>query len=488
MAVSTGVPNSRGQWTKKYSDGAELYYSTFVQYKTGQGGRGLNPTLDNTYLLYERDRGGVTEWVTAAKLSVDGKLIPLKESEAFRVTGENYNQLERIGGTNNKTILGDLAIKDLNAAGTGSLRYQTINNAKYLLSKDSGVSSEEVNKAYDISNNIKPPGSPGTPALFGSPVAADQATQTPASGTTNPIDPKQVKEFDKQRANIQQRTEYESVVYPEGLRSDQQDCIKFSIIKYQQSGLKNFGEQNQSLRRIDANSLKENKREILATIVLPIPGGINDNNQVVWSGTTLNDIQQAFGKLAQTGIMGGDMLKSAQASAAAAAAPGSGVGESIVAKLTQSAISAERLMQRQFGVMINPNLELLLDSPYLRQFAFSFKLSPRSKEEAIKVKQVIRNFKQAMSVKRSASSFLLQTPHTFAISYVFKNRDHPYLNRFKECALTSCSVNYTPEGNYMSFDDPNHPSMVSYQVDLQFQELEPVFDDDYGNGYENIGY
>lgn len=146
-------------------------------------------------------------------------------------------------------------------------------------------------------------------------------------------------------------------------------------------------------------------------------------------------------------------------------------------------------MQRQFGAVINPNLELLFNSPDLRQFSFSFKLSPRSKTEAEIVRKIIRNFKQAMSVKRSASSFLLQTPHTFAISYIFKNENHPYLNKFKECALTSCNVNYTPEATYMSFEDG---AMVSYQLDLTFQELEPIYDDDYTDLDQNqdtqIGY
>jgi hypothetical protein len=87
---------------------------------------------------------------------------------------------------------------------------------------------------------------------------------------------------------------------------------------------------------------------------------------------------------------------------------------------------------------------------------------------------------------------LLQTPHTFGISYIFQNKEHPYLNKFKECALTSCNVNYTPEGNYMAFDDSQNPSMVSYQLDLQFQELEPLYDDDYtaadGDSDNLIGY
>jgi hypothetical protein len=37
-------------------------------------------------------------------------------------------------------------------------------------------------------------------------------------------------------------------------------------------------------------------------------------------------------------------------------------------------------------------------------------------------------------------------------------------------------VSYTPEGQYATFDDG---AMVSYQITMQFQELEPIFNDDY---------
>ena len=81
-----------------------------------------------------------------------------------------------------------------------------------------------------------------------------------------------------------------------------------------------------------------------------------------------------------------------------------------------------------------------------------------------------------------------ESPSAGGRSYIFRDKQHPYLNKFKECALTNCSVNYTPEGNYMAFDSLTNPSMVSYQLDLQFQELEPVYDDDYSDGWSNIGY
>ena len=64
---------------------------------------------------------------------------------------------------------------------------------------------------------------------------------------------------------------------------------------------------------------------------------------------------------------------------------------------------------------------------------------------------------------------------------------HPFLNRFKECALTSCNVSYTPSGTYMTYGEDK--SMTAYGLTLTFGELEPVFDDEYGDtSLSNIGF
>ena len=98
----------------------------------------------------------------------------------------------------------------------------------------------------------------------------------------------------------------------------------------------------------------------------------------------------------------------------------------------------------------------------------------------------IRYFKQSMAVQRSASILTLRTPDTFGIKYLTAgdNKEHPYLNKFKECALTQCNVNYTPDGTYMTY--AGEPSMTAYELQLQFQELEPIFNDDYGNASNGI--
>ena len=278
--------------------------------------------------------------------------------------------------------------------------------------------------------------------------------------------------------------------YPEKMDTNQ-DCIQFKIIKYVARGLgldKNLG-----LRK-DAPPAGN----ILATITLPMPsGGISDRNSVNWQNGELNPAMEGMAATLNSFLLGG-----AEASAATAKDQfGAFLGGESNTKLLKALIASQTIksalgtnvLSRQYGVVINPNLELLFDSPSLRDFSFSFKMTPRSKSEAIRVRTIIRYFKQAMSVKRSESVLLLKAPHTFRIQYKTSNQDHPYLNRFKECALTNCSVNYTPDGQYMSYDDsdPNGRSMTAYELSLNFQELEPIFDDDYDDkdaDPKNIGY
>lgn len=470
-----------GNVRKVKIDGKDYNFSTRVQYESKLSVR--DNVTGATTQLPEAGTSQLTQlyspapnvWVTSAVLQKDGTWKRLKKSESKDLLGNKYYP----DSQSNDYVLGEEASKGLLTTGPNSLSNITINDGKLLYKKYAKQSDEQVNQEFKISSNVSPT---ATPSGTGS-----------QQGT---LDQTQLNFINDDLKKVQSRLDYnknEPIIYPIGLKVEYQDCIKFSIVKYSPSGLKGFGEGNGDLRRINVTSgipfPKGRKKDIIGTIVLPIPGGISDSNRVGWSDNKLNDLDQALGKLFTTGVTGGDIGVEFKRQAEAAAKEGSGVRSAIVGKVAEGVIAQGGLMQRQFGAVINPNLELLFNSPDLRQFSFSFKLSPRSKTEAEIVRKIIRNFKQAMSVKRSASSFLLQTPHTFAISYIFKNENHPYLNKFKECALTSCNVNYTPEATYMSFEDG---AMVSYQLDLTFQELEPIYDDDYTDLDQNqdtqIGY
>ena len=142
-------------------------------------------------------------------------------------------------------------------------------------------------------------------------------------------------------------------------------------------------------------------------------------------------------------------------------------------------------------------MELLFDSPQLRDFTFSFLLSPRSQKEAATIVKIIRFFKQGMSPIRSKSRLFLRSPHTFRLAYKHKatqlettgkdkdkNKpatDHKFLNKFKECAMNGFGVDYTPNGQYSTYEDG---SMTAYQVTMNFKEIVPIYNDDYGNDNE----
>ena len=55
----------------------------------------------------------------------------------------------------------------------------------------------------------------------------------------------------------------------------------------------------------------------------------------------------------------------------------------------------------------------------------------------------------------------------------------------KECALTNCAVNFTPDGSYMTYDNT---AMVALEMSLSFQEMEPIYNNDMSHSDDSIGY
>jgi hypothetical protein len=149
------------------------------------------------------------------------------------------------------------------------------------------------------------------------------------------------------------------------------------------------------------------------------------------------------------------------------------------------------ILKRTKGATINPNLELLFNGPTLRPFGFQFRLSARNKTEAEEIIKIIRFFKQGMAPIRTKGNLFLLAPHTFQVHFVHAPSDgeHPYIGKMKECALKVFNTDYTPENNYTTLKDG---FMTSYTITMEFQELEPVYNDDYtnldGNADTQIGF
>jgi len=258
------------------------------------------------------------------------------------------------------------------------------------------------------------------------------------------------------------------------------------------------------------------------SILLQVPSNVQDGNAVNYGDSSMNTIVGAaagivgnvMGSGGQAvadvvsgkktlseglGSFGSDVKNDAQKRFENSQGLGDAAQKFMNAKLTSSAlgifggnVSAQQLLARQTGQIFNPNLELLFDAPTLRSFTFSFKMTPRSHQEARQCKLIIRSFKQNMAPKANleggqigGTGIFLKTPNIFELTYKRGSRDHPFLHKFKQCFLTNFSVNYTAEGTHTTYDDSTPVSMT---MDMTFKEIEPIYDTDYKDSDNSVGF
>jgi hypothetical protein len=282
------------------------------------------------------------------------------------------------------------------------------------------------------------------------------------------------------------RTEFATNLrYPLSM-SENQDFIKFTLVEFKPSTLSlGQGGGVSTFTRQGSTNPK-------GVVFLAIPGGISDTNSAGWGDDKMNPLEATLANVGLTAISQGmdSGMKVLGQTASNAASDSSTNQDAKTALQTAFAAAAmqgdaQRLLTRTTGAVFNPNLELLFTGPELRSFNFTFKMSARSKSEADMIIRIIRTFKQAMAPQRTASSIFVKAPLTFLISYHHKNEVHKRIGKIKECALLSLTTNYTPEGQYATYQDG---TMVSYELQMQFKELEPVFNNDYTGPDTEIGY
>ena len=220
------------------------------------------------------------------------------------------------------------------------------------------------------------------------------------------------------------------------------------------------------------------------TFTLPIIPNIEDTSMTNWGKDEMNFIQGAMGQLSFGTL---NNIKTAENFAEAVGKSITEGGE-IAKKLFSTPelkdavvgyfagqASGTNVLARGQGVVINPNLELLFNGPSLRSFMFNFKLRPRDEDEARECRDMIRAFKKNMNPRRSKGNIFLKTPSVFKIQYFFNGEPHPSMNRIKMCALTNFKVGYTPDSNYMTFQDGQ---VTGYDISLAFNEIFPIYADD----------
>jgi len=274
--------------------------------------------------------------------------------------------------------------------------------------------------------------------------------------------------------NPPKKEEFEQLRYPKEVIGAGQDFIQFRIHTYKRGGV---------ITRDDKTLTDKS----VGTIILPIPSQIGDNNTANFGAGNMNFAEEKIFGAAESGISGDLMGMATQALDLAGEVFGSGLAKkyftSQAVQSLGSNISLEQILARTTGSIINPNMELLFSGPGLRQFKFTFKFTPRYDKESLEVKKIIKAFKRNMAPKGASGNFL-STPNIFQINYMKGGDEHPFLNKFKLCALTNMSVNYTGDGVHATYYDG---TPISMQMDLSFSELTPIYNEDYDDYGSDTG-
>ena len=287
------------------------------------------------------------------------------------------------------------------------------------------------------------------------------------------------------------------------------DYLQIDVLQYRPLGLDLTKERNNTIKSLNTSKGNYNKKEdALGSILLPIPQNISSTNSTGWGEDSINPFA-AYGlgltsdvinsknffkggidALTQLFGDAGSLVQSGEAQQLSNA-----FFASKAVNILGGNTSFEGVLARSTGQILNPNTELLFNGVKLRSFNFSFNLAPRNGDEAEMVKNIIRTLKISMSPsttvektvgKGNQTGIFLQSPNVFRLKYMTGSSEHQFLNKFIVAALTNVQVNYTGSGTYMTYDDGSK-TPVHMVMQLSFQELSPVYAEDYDTGSGTIG-
>ena len=450
-----GGPESGRQWTETI-DGKTFEYYTVIKDPGDGGPLGLSGNLAGDVLVYRKN----------TTLGLDlGQSDDILVGE-IAATGPNKGKLR-----NESPILLPHLKKELEHFNDPTNLKRVKNQAKITI-KDGMLATTDVN------------GDPIEPVADSIDEADRMADDLLNEGTTieenqekDPDDDQTSKPIEiKDNANSDFGIESGNMFYPIDVASTTQDVIKIQQLKYAPRKVSTSAGLGLAPRA------EQSSRKIGGTVFLSIPGGISDTNAVSYIDGQASPLQ-----LLGAGVFQGILDKESASKMGEDISKALGTGSGNIATEVVSGLSAgvtglnkSQILARTQGAIINNNLELLFESPQLREFQFVFLFSPRSGSEAATVKKIIRYFKQGMAVKQAGTNYFLKSPNTFQLTYMHRGERgeiHSGLNRFKETALTTMSVDYTPNQNYATYYDG---TPVAYQVTMTFKELVPIYNEDYG--------
>lgn len=289
--------------------------------------------------------------------------------------------------------------------------------------------------------------------------------------------------------------------YPFKKITDSDDYLMMKIVTYKAPGI-TAGSNNVTFTT-STQSLQNNIKTPEAIILLPIPQNVQDQNSVNWGDSSLNAFELAGAEAVSGVIKSGQFVAGATKelnnfiSRFRASAVTGNLQDQTTSLFSAAAlqtlganVQTSDIVSRTTGQVLNPNMELLFRGVNLREFAFEYDLAPRDGNEAKEIKKIITTLKRAQAARTSSdnspgSGLFISAPRVFQLQYMSGNKRHPFLHSFKPMAMKGLAVNYTGSGNYSVYGDS---TPVHMKISMNFQELNPIYFEDYSDSDTGVGY
>ena len=328
-----------------------------------------------------------------------------------------------------------------------------------------------------------------------------------------------------------------SLRYPsDALIDDSNDYVYFQFGKYippfskQNTNIANeFQGRNKSVQynkyqastQLEPIKMQVGDRDIVG-IVLPMPQDLGNDIQQTWNGKQFSSL----GRAAIAGAAGGDISRVGDR-----LTDMQGNIQSIVASLQTQLLNKlpgvggnldiGDITGSTQGIVLNPNAEILYDSPELREIGFTYKLVPRNVEEGEIIKEIVKAFRLASLPQwggaekgetfqltsnnsktitagsgagrftdgdsREEESFdffsqenFMRVPHLCKFTFMKGGNVNRNMQQFKPCAIRKVAINYTSDGTYATYHDG---TPVATELTLNFLESKILFQSDVKAGY-----
>lgn len=292
--------------------------------------------------------------------------------------------------------------------------------------------------------------------------------------------------------------------YPGDMIENDTDYVLFQFAAYQPPFAKSSEDSRPAVNALaDYNDSISDKNllpkpvtvlgEEITQIILPMPQDLSTEQKQNWVGKKFTRVGAAaisalngdFSNLGNTlkdtrGNLGA--LSDALKASALNKIPGVGGN-----------LSINDLSGSTRGVVLNPNAELLYDSPDLREIGMVFKLVPQNKAEAKIIKQIVDAFRTASlptfgsneSIKAGnnqqiSGSNWIQVPMLCKFTFMKGSNNNDWIAQYKPCGIVQVQVNYTPDGTYASLWDG---SPVATELSIRFVETKLIFSKEIEAGF-----